>query len=350
MTRGGSHFIGWLLTWVVLGIALASCAPTFQNDITMGQRLGFRPDEPDMKNPMESTGCADFAIYAQYAKRLEESYRTRTTQNRTWIYVAGITGLAVAAASGALAAATAVAAGTLALLSISGGFTAAAFATINNSELANVYNAAASDIGTARTAAEGRVSLDRTDENCAAQLATLMSAVSGARNTLELARTDSAEGALVRAAAGQKALMDVIGTQLDANPTRVTLPAEITQIDGQTAGVDVPAGGKVVTLTVVNAQLDKVAPTEIKVAIGPMEVGIDSVSTTTTQFTYEVKVRVPGKVASTAGEYAPSLIVGRSKQRILSRSQLVLRYAAPPAAPAPATPPVQPAPPAPPPS
>jgi hypothetical protein len=44
--------------------------------------------------------------------------------------VAGILGLGVAAASGGLAAATAVGAGTLALLSISWGFAAGSFATI----------------------------------------------------------------------------------------------------------------------------------------------------------------------------------------------------------------------------
>jgi len=325
--------VGWLLTWTVLGIVLSSCAPTFQKDITWGQRLGFRPDEPDFSVPTAATVCAAFKQYAIYSKQLKEAYRTRTTQNRTWIYVAGITGLAVAAASGALAAATAVAAGTLALLAISGGFTAASFATINNSELANVYNVAANDIGTALAAAEARVVVDYTPLNCAAQLATLVSAVSDARNTLETARTNSAEGALIRAAAGQKALAEVVNAQLDVNPTRVTLTAAITQIDGQDkAVVDVLGEGKLVTLTVVNAQLDKVAPSDIRVAVGPLEIGVDSISAMDAAFTYEVKVRLPGRVSNAAGEYAPSLVVGRSKQRILSRSGLVLKYPAPPPA------------------
>src|SRR6266850_2485024 len=278
--------VGWLLTWTVLGIVLSSCAPTFQKDITWGQRLGFRPDEPDFSVPTAATVCAAFKQYAIYSKQLKEAYRTRTTQNRTWIYVAGITGLAVAAASGALAAATAVAAGTLALLAISGGFTAASFATINNSELANVYNVAANDIGTALAAAEARVVVDYTPLNCAAQLATL-----------------------------------------------VTLTAAITQIDGQDkAVVDVLGEGKLVTLTVVNAQLDKVAPSDIRVAVGPLEIGVDSISAMDAALTYEVKVRLPGRVSNAAGEYAPSLVVGRSKQRILSRSGLVLKYPAPPPA------------------
>src|SRR5206468_11466622 len=102
-----------------------------------------------------ANACDKFTEYAKYAKQLKEAYRTRTTQNRTWIYVAGITGLAVAAASGALAAAAAVAAGTLALLAPSGSFTASAFATITNSELANVYNMAANEIGTALASTAG---------------------------------------------------------------------------------------------------------------------------------------------------------------------------------------------------
>src|SRR6266850_5377120 len=143
--------VGWLLTWTVLGIVLSSCAPTFQKDITRGQRLGFRPDEPDFPVPTAATVWADFKQYAIYSKQLKEAYRTRTTQ--------------------------------------------------------------------------------------------------------KTARTNSAEGALIRAAAGQKALAEVVNAQLDANPTRVTLTAAITQIDGKDkAVVDVLGEGKLVTLTVVNAQ------------------------------------------------------------------------------------------------
>src|SRR5437899_2924519 len=105
----GLYWVGRLLMWVVLGILLAGCAPTFGSDVSWGQRLGFRPDEPDISVPTTANACDKFTEYAKYAKQLKEAYRTRTTQNRTWIYVAGITGLAVAAASGALAAAAAVA-------------------------------------------------------------------------------------------------------------------------------------------------------------------------------------------------------------------------------------------------
>jgi len=100
-----------------------------------------------------------------------------------------------------------VAAGTLALLAISGGFTASTFATIDNSELANVYTVAANDIGMALSNAESRIARCSFPEECSAQLAYLMGMVTTARNTLETARTSSAAGALARATA-QKKLLD----------------------------------------------------------------------------------------------------------------------------------------------
>ena len=169
-----------------------------QHEHRLGIIHGLRPDEP-----ITGIGapCQEYKDYTTYALNLKEAYRTRTTQNRMWLYVAGITGLGVAAASGALAAATAVAAGTLALLAISGGFAAASFATIDNSELANVYNMAANQIGTALAEAESERLL--APANCAAPLAELVTAVSDARNELETARTNSAAGALIRARAGR---------------------------------------------------------------------------------------------------------------------------------------------------
>lgn len=193
-----------LLSGLVLGTLLAGCG-TFKGDIDFGPRIGLRPDDPAFEK--SATACASLEGYIRYAENLKEAYRTRATQNRTWIYVAAIGGLGVAAASGALAAATAVAAGTLALLAISGGFTAAAFATIDNSELANVYTVAANHIGTALGDVQGRIRRCPGEADCAAQLAYLISAVSNARNTLETARTSSAAGALARATA-QKTLLD----------------------------------------------------------------------------------------------------------------------------------------------
>jgi hypothetical protein len=199
-------FLRSFLTLVVLGVTLTSCGTFTNPDVNMGPRLGFRPDDPSF-TVKPADPCQALTDYIKYAVNLNEAYRTRATQNRTWIYVAAITGLAVAAASGALAAASAVAAGTLALLAISGGFTAATFAVIDNSELANVYTVAANDISTALGNTQARITRCRSDEECRAQLAYLTGVVSNARNTLETARTSSAAGALARATA-QKTLLD----------------------------------------------------------------------------------------------------------------------------------------------
>src|SRR5262249_14197094 len=90
--------------------------------------IGWRPDEPKVS---EKADCEAYKQYAAYAQELQEAYHTRSSQNRGWLYVAGILGIGVAAASGGLAAASAVAAGTLALLAISGGAAGGFFATIN---------------------------------------------------------------------------------------------------------------------------------------------------------------------------------------------------------------------------
>src|SRR5215831_2913737 len=194
-----SRWIGGPLAVLPLAMMLAGCG-SFKGDIDFGPRMGFRPDDPparvpgasqpkdttDTKNTKDAVNaCTALQEYIRYAQNLKESYRVRTTQNRSWIYVAAVVGLGVAAASGALAAATTVAAGTLALLAISGGFTSATFATIDNSELANVYTVAANDIGMALSNAESRIARCSFPEECSAQLAYLMGMVTTARNALE---------------------------------------------------------------------------------------------------------------------------------------------------------------------
>src|SRR5262245_25724877 len=174
-----SRWIGRLAPVLPLAVMLAGCG-SFSGDIDFGPRMGFRPDDPPMQVPgavqqPEKTSCTALKDYIRYAENLKESYRTRATQNRSWIYVAAILGLGVAAASGALAAATAVAAGTLALLAISGGFASATFATIDNSELANVYTVAANNINKAIGNVEARVARCPGEVECAAQLAYLRS-------------------------------------------------------------------------------------------------------------------------------------------------------------------------------
>jgi hypothetical protein len=118
---------------VLVGV-LSGCA-------TLPQNLGIRPNEPAIQT--NASACEEYERYSNYAQELQEAYHSRATQNRGWLYVAGILGLGVAAASGGLAAATAVGAGTLGLLSISGAFAAGSFATINNEALALSYTVAA---------------------------------------------------------------------------------------------------------------------------------------------------------------------------------------------------------------
>src|SRR5437867_11853032 len=144
-----AHVIGWsarLLTLFVLGAILTGCG-TFSNpDISLGSRIGFRPDDPQFKLGSPIDSCTRLTSYIAYAVDLKESYRTRATQNRTWLYVAGIVGLGVAAASGGLGVAGG-AAGTIALLSVSGGVPAGGLRTLNNSGLAHVDTVAPHDTG-----------------------------------------------------------------------------------------------------------------------------------------------------------------------------------------------------------
>jgi hypothetical protein len=204
--------IGWsarLLTLFVLGAILTGCASFSNPDISFGSRIGFRPDDPQFIVGFPTNPCTGLTEYIRYAVDLKEAYRTRATQNRSWLYVAGIVGLGVAAAAGGLGIVGA-AAGTIALLSVSGGFTAGAFATIDNSELANVYTVAANDINSAMAHVEARMTRCHSLEDCGGQLAYLREAVTTARNTMETARTASAAGALARAAAQKKLLDDEI--------------------------------------------------------------------------------------------------------------------------------------------
>src|SRR5262245_12386484 len=112
---------GVLLGLLVLSGVLAGCGTM------MGASMGVRPNEPPITSVVD---CAAYEKYAEYAQQLQESYHSRATQNRGWIYVSAILGLGVMAASGGLAAASAATAGTLGLLSISGAFAAGSFAAI----------------------------------------------------------------------------------------------------------------------------------------------------------------------------------------------------------------------------
>ena len=133
----------------LLGVASSGCA-------RFPAQLGVRPNEPDVKL-LDVAGkgfCAEYVEYARYAQRLQEAYHSRSTQNRWWIYVAGITGIGVVAASGGLALGAAASVTTLGLLSISGGAAAAGFATLNNEALSQNYTSAANQIDQAMAEAE----------------------------------------------------------------------------------------------------------------------------------------------------------------------------------------------------
>src|SRR5262245_5113219 len=231
-----AHVIGSsarLLKLFVLGAILTGCG-TFSNpDISFGSRIGFRPDDPQFKLGSPNDSCTRLTAYIGYAVDLKEAYRTRATQNRTWLYVAGIVGLGVAAAAGGLGIAGA-AAGTIALLSVSGGFTAGAFATIDNAELANVYTVAANDINSALTHVEARMTRCHSPADCSGQLAYLRESVTTARNTRETARTASAAGALARASAQKKLLDDEI-TKAQAQVTAATKTKAEKEADAKDA-------------------------------------------------------------------------------------------------------------------
>src|SRR5207247_264620 len=116
-----AHVIGWsarLLTLFVLGAILTGCGTFSNSGISFGSRIGLRPDDPQFIVDSPTDPCTGLTEYIRYAVDLKESYRTRATQNRSWLYVAGIVGLGVAAASGGLGLAGA-AAGTIALPRVS---------------------------------------------------------------------------------------------------------------------------------------------------------------------------------------------------------------------------------------
>ena len=191
--------------WLVLVASLlCGCAGT----IRIPQHLGIRPDEP---YPKKVDACAEYMEYIKYAQDLQEAYHSRASHNRGWIYVAGLLGLGVTAASGGLAAAGAAGVGTLALLSISGGVSAGAFATLNNSDLSDIYTISANrvDKALAEVRKTGPASDSKDHAACKTALDELRTKVSEARTKLEEARTDSAKGAVMRAAAQVEQLKEL---------------------------------------------------------------------------------------------------------------------------------------------
>ena len=306
---------------VLVGAILCGCSGL------MASHMGFRPDEP-APPPEDTRNCEEYKKYVEYAQQLQEAYHSRATQNRWWIYAAGIIGLGTVAATGGLAAATAVGVGTLALLSVSGGFTTGVFATLDNSALADIYTIAANRVDTAMKKADSKLS--RTDRHrdqarCGEALVRLRGLVSEARTKLERARTDSAVASVERAAAQQQALRQLVAT-LPPDPTVVVRRAEITAIDRTT---NITPGDTRVNLTVSNIRLGTVPQDEVKVLLGDQEIDVLGYSSTLPDV-WVVSFNAPGSPPQASQvEYAPVLLVGTSEQRVESGAGVILRYEPP---------------------
>ena len=328
--------------WIVfVAFVLSACGGITSRPDLMRSHFGIRPDEPAPPGALAQTGgtsaateqqaCDEYKGYVVYAQQLQEAYHSRASQNRAWIYVAAILGLGVAAASGGLAAATAVGAGTLGLLSISGGFSAAAFATISNTDLAQLYTIAANRVDQALKESDAQLSVGADGQryvaaSCARALRVLKAGVSDARTTLEVSRTNTAAGAIARATAQQKILNDLIAAHQAADPTRVTLSADITEL---VTAPDPPEAGKPtqVTLTIKNIRLDEVAQADVKVLFGTKELPLDAAAQPVSDNTYTVKFTAPAAPPDPASkDYAPALLVGKAKQKVVSQTGQKFTY------------------------
>lgn len=308
---------------VVLGVMLGGCAS-----------MGVRPAEPPLAQQIDNkpvTACDEFIAYFDYAQKLQESYHSRASQNRFWIYGAGILGLGAVAATGGLAAVGAATVGTLALLSISGGFSAGFFATIDNPTLADIYTIAATKVDAALKDAHAQIPptlyATTNDVACKTALNDLRARVSDARSRLEEARTDSAKAALQRAAAQQEALKKLAAEiqQVD-DPTIFVQPAVITAI---TPTSQVTAKTRV-TLRVVGGRLDSVLERDMKVNVGGQQVNVTSRAlvppTAPSVQEWDVTFEAPALAASQA--YDITLLVGTNRRPVTSApgSKIQLQY------------------------
>jgi IPT/TIG domain-containing protein len=327
------------LAMPLAGLVFSGCAGM------TARHLGIRPDEPE--SGVTSKGlCAEYQVYHTYAQQLQEAYRSRATQNRWWIYIAGIIGLGTVAASGGLAAAAA-ATTTIAYLSVSGGFTAGVFATLDNSTLAEIYTIAANKVDTALVEADMRLTVTKSAKSsasgcapgsppgsttgsppdsatgstmtryedepaCKTALDFLHKRVSKARTALEEARTDSAKAALQRSAAQQQALQQTAAQFAATNPTLVS--ASITDITPTTF----VTSGTSVTLTVT---MGAVQQTDLTVGLGDQLVPVTELRNSGS--TWQVSFVAP---ELPPGSYGPVLIVGENELKIENKSGKKLKY------------------------
>ena len=290
---------------------------------------GIRPDEPDVT---KQKPCVGYSDYSKYAQKLQEAYHSRATQNRNWIYVAGILGLGISAVSGGLAVATSVSASTLGALAIGGGFAGGTFATINNDALAVSYTVAANSVDETLTNSRAMLMLTPgqqtppySDESCNAALRILFNGVSNARKHLEVARTDNAAGALARAKDQLNLLNKQVTALQEADITTITTVAEI--IDLQPHAPSAAANATSVTLTV-RANLEQgISLDDIKVAFGNKILNIDSIAKASSNepnkfmITFSAPAQKPGVT-----EVIPEIILLGGKFRLRCVDGLVFTY------------------------
>jgi len=195
-------------------LSLTACS-----DIRRAQ-LGVRPDA--LTFDPSTAACEQLKRLVGYSQSLQEAYHTRATQNRFWIYAAGTMALGTIAATGGLGAAGAAAL-SIALVSVSGGFTAGVFALIDNATLADVYTASADDIATAISEAQiAAPDSSARDSDCSSAYKTLIAKVTAAQTDLEQARTNSAVAEAVRLKAQLGNLQKIVASLPTTTTTSTT--------------------------------------------------------------------------------------------------------------------------------
>ena len=295
--------------WVVvvcLGVVLSGCAS-----------IGIRPPEPSLAKA--GSACDEYVAYFTYAQELQEAYHTRATHNRFWIYGAGVVGLGAAAASGGLAAVGAAGVGTLALLSISGGFSAAPFATIDNSTLAEIYTISATRVDDAMKDSHAQLPAtlyaSGNEAACKQALNDLRAKVSDARSRLEESRTNSAKAALERAAAQQQALKKLAAEIQDGEDFTLGVITDVSP-----ASATPPA---LVTLRVLGARFETVLERDMKVTVSGQQVDVRSRVQTSTG---EWSVTFLAPAAASSSKHDIELVVGKKRRPVPNPTQKKLDY------------------------
>jgi hypothetical protein len=297
--------------------------------------LGIRPNEADYQTQSQESemACPEFRAYAKYTMALQEAYHSRASLNRFSIYASGTTGLATITATAALAAASSPSLGTLALISLGGGFATGLFALADNPTLADIYTIAANRLETARQVAEAKLQpgtdgkLNTNHVACKDALDYLRQEVVQAKNNLERARTDSAVAALQRAAEQAKKLNKLADDIKKETAAQVVLRGEITTINP--SQIDEVTDGKEreITLTTTSVDPALITQNDVRVIIGGQTISATWNSVDPNIGRYAVKFKAPAKCPYvTQAEYSPILLVGSAERRVETKQGVVLKY------------------------